>query len=198
MSCVWTLDLWTEGHISLSFLITFIEYLNYFKWRWRCLLGRQWLSADGCYVVTFISIFICTLESIQVFFLSYWCWYLLWWLIWSLYWYSIKSTYFKFSLSESYFCIYIHKHNFDFINVFLLFFLTTPTCFRSLGAKILDWCHNVKPWRSHFLLIKKPSKMDVAPWCYKWVGGLDGNLLVGWGIEHLTVLITEEERTPNF
>ena len=40
------------------------------------------------------------------------------------------------------------------------------------------------------LCIKTPSQMDVAPWCYKWVGELDGYLRVGWGIEHLTVLIT--------
>ena len=33
------------------------------------------------------------------------------------------------------------------------------------------------------------SKTDVAPWCYKWVGGLDGYLQVGVCIEHLTVLI---------
>ena len=34
------------------------------------------------------------------------------------------------------------------------------------------------------------SKTDVAPWCYKWVGGLDGYLRVGLCIDHLTVLIT--------
>ena len=29
--------------------------------------------------------------------------------------------------------------------------------------------------------------MDVAPWCYKSVGGGDGYIRVGWGKEHLTV-----------
>ena len=37
------------------------------------------------------------------------------------------------------------------------------------------------------------TRMDVAPWCYKWDGyglwmGLDGYLRAGVGIEHLTVL----------
>ena len=33
------------------------------------------------------------------------------------------------------------------------------------------------------------SQLDLAPWCYKW-DGLDGmDILVGLGIEHLTVPI---------
>ena len=39
-----------------------------------------------------------------------------------------------------------------------------------------------------WLKVKTASQMDVALWCYKWVGGLDGYLWVGWGIEHLMVL----------
>ena len=30
--------------------------------------------------------------------------------------------------------------------------------------------------------------MDVAPWCFKWVGGWIGWCLGGWGIEHLMLL----------
>ena len=40
-----------------------------------------------------------------------------------------------------------------------------------------------------FFQINNTSKTDVAPWCYKWVGGLDGYLRVGVCIEDLTVLI---------
>ena len=40
----------------------------------------------------------------------------------------------------------------------------------------------------------KTSKTDVAPWCYKWVGGLDGYLRVGICIEHLMVLIMQQAK----
>ena len=36
------------------------------------------------------------------------------------------------------------------------------------------------------VVVKRPSQVDVAPWCYKL--GWDGNLWLGWSIEHLTVL----------
>ena len=47
------------------------------------------------------------------------------------------------------------------------------------------------------LVDNNTSKTDVAPWCYKWVGGLDGYLRVGVCIEHLTVLIKLEYAIPS-
>ena len=35
---------------------------------------------------------------------------------------------------------------------------------------------------------KMPYQLDEAPWCYTWIGGMNG-LPVGWGTEYLTVLI---------
>ena len=45
-------------------------------------------------------------------------------------------------------------------------------------------------------LKKKPYEMDVAPWCYKWMGwdwmGWDGYLWVVWGIKHITMLLNNK------
>ena len=57
----------------------------------------------------------------------------------------------------------------------------------AVDGQILHYVSDrVFKWRQ-----KIPSQMDVAPWCYKWVGGwVDRmDIRVGWGIEHLSVLI---------
>ena len=33
-------------------------------------------------------------------------------------------------------------------------------------------------------VLKAPSQMDVAPWCYKWVVGIGLNIWVGACLEH--------------
>ena len=43
-----------------------------------------------------------------------------------------------------------------------------------------------------FCLEKKPFQMDVAPRCYKWVGGWIGYLRAGVSKEHLAVLKSRE------
>ena len=61
-------------------------------------------------------------------------------------------------------------------------------------------------WNMHFLVFnldkqkwtkeqKSAFQMDVAPWCYKWIDWEGMDLWVGWGIEHLTVLISIHEIT---